>query len=188
MLKIARFICMSLLLTAQVHASAALIYQQPPAAVQYGVQADASTGAFSQSFALGGAIVERVTWWGFHGVNSMGPDADLFEVYLDGALMQGTLTTLQEGALTKHVLELTTAALNPVELSVWNNSVDVEWFWQSIAAGNDTMTAFTLDGVLPVAEVAEAGMIPLVALALLSCVAVRRAAGKQMRTRAPRIV
>jgi len=172
-----------LLAFTQAQAHAAILLERLPAVQPYGIQADASTGWLSQAVEVGSGGVERVVWWGFHGANSLGAGADAFEVYLDGVVVSGSLNASPVGDLTRYTLQLSQAVAGPAELAIWNASGDVEWFWQSVAVGNDSQAAFTLEGTLSVVPEPATGMLLAAGLALLG---VRRTwrvrRGKRMPT------
>ena len=121
--------------------SAAELVGSPALAGQsFGQQSDASTmPAYSQAFVAPlGAVVEAIRWWGFHGQNSMGAGFDNFVVLLDGVVQTGALTvTSSSPFFDEYTLDIPDAALTASTLSVINDSLDVEWFWQSApAVGN----------------------------------------------------
>lgn len=181
-MKFARFLlAFALSCVVPAGASAALLFERAPASVAYGIQSDASTGPLQQSLALGPSMVERIIWWGFHGANSLGPDQDAFEVYLDGQLMGGSLVSSDIDGLTRHVLELSAAVASPTKLTLWNNSFDVEWFWQSGAVGDDVNAAFALEGEV-LAAVPEPATVAVLGIGILAAAAARRT-----RRRAPRV-
>lgn len=174
--KLARFVISSVLLSLlHLTASAAVLFQQPPAAELYGIQADASTGALVQMFNVApNASLENIRWWGFHGLNSTGPAADAFELYINGEQVNGALTTSETDGLTEYSLALSAPRLNATSLTLWNNSFDVEWFWQSTAVGDDANAAFVLEGMVAAAQVPETNMLALFMLALVACAWSRR--------------
>lgn len=143
--------------------AAELAGRAPLADQAFGQQSDASGPAYTQSFvAPAGSMLEAIRWWGFHSQNSMGPTFDNFVVLLDGVLQTGSLTVASASPLfDEYTLDVPDAALTASTLSVFNDSLDVEWFWQSASAiGNATApdavaVAFSLigrTGDLPVDE------------------------------------
>lgn len=154
-----------------------------PASALGGEQVDASTGAFPQTYssAVSGTI-ESIVWWGFHGSNSLGALYDSFIVKLDGADQTGALavTTDANGVqgLSRYELDIVDTALVPGSfvLSVLNDSLDVEWFWQHDDQSQGGL-AYALLGT-PAAPVPEPHSL---ALALLSLAAIG-AAGRARRS------
>ncbi len=128
-------------------ASAATLYQQLPDAAGLSWQADASNGApYAQTIpALGSITLETISWWGVHGQNSNGSAFDNFEVFVGGAQQAGTLQVGADSGLAFYTLDIPDIVLNGAQtLEIWNNSLDVEWYWAG-AAGTDA-TAYRLDG------------------------------------------
>lgn len=121
-----------------------------------GQQSDANSAPYSQNFATPqGAVIESITWWGFHGQDSMGSDFDNFLVSLGGVVQTGTLAVTPVFDFYMYVLDIADTALTATSLSIVNDSFDVEWYWQSAAAVGNTdaadafATAFHLIGQLP---------------------------------------
>ena len=128
-------------------ASAATLYQQLPDAAGVSQQSDTSTGTpYAQTIpALGSITLETISWWGFHGQNSNGSAFDNFEVFVGGAKQAGTLTSGTDSGFAFYTLDIPDIVLNGAQtLEIWNNSLDVEWYWAG-AAGTDA-TAYRLDG------------------------------------------
>ena len=158
--------------------AAELVGRAPFEGYAFGQQSDASGPAYEQPFvAPGGTVLEEIRWWGFHGPNSMGSSFDNFVVMLDGVAQTGTLTVASISPhFDEYTLDIADAALSASMLSIFNDSGDVEWFWQSaVAVGNPnapdaTDAAFSLigrQGALTVDEPASAALI-LVAIAGLA--------------------
>ncbi len=118
-----------------------------------GQQSDASVPAYIQSFtAPGGTLLEAIRWWGFHGEHSNGSAFDNFVVTLDGVPQSGELVKSPSPHFDEYTLYFDDIVLTASELSVVNDSLDVEWFWQSAAkVGNSDLpdaidVAFSLIG------------------------------------------
>ena len=148
------------------------VYQE----ASYGQQSDANTSAMMQTFnAPVDKIVESITWWGFHGTDSNGAGFDHFVVKLGDVIQIGALTVTHISNLYyEYTLDITDTLLLASNLSISNDSTDVEWYWQSAAsAGNanspdDNAVAFRLNGASdePPINVPEPGPISLMLLAL----------------------
>ena len=149
-----------------------------------GQQSDANSATYSQAFvAPANSTFEAIRWWGFHSANSMGSAYDNFVVSLDGIAQAGTLSVVDGATSNEYTLNIGHVAGAFSQLSIVNNSFDVEWFWQSAAAqGNSaapdaSAVAFSLvGGVTPVPEPHTAAML-LAGLAALGL-------GKARRTKA----
>ncbi len=160
-------------LLASAGASAATLYQQLPDAAGLSQQSDNSTGTpYAQTIpALGSITLETISWWGFHGQNSQGSAFDRFEVFVGGAQQTGTLTSGTDSGFAFYTLDIPDIVLNGAQtLEIWNNSLDVEWFWAG-AAGTDA-TAYRLDGTRngggTVPEPASLALLGLAGLGLLA--------------------
>lgn len=120
----------------------------------FGQQSDASVPDYTQSFvAPEGSVLEAIRWWGFHGPNSLGSSFDSFVVGLGGVAQTGALSVTRASPFfDEYTLDVTDAALTASTLSIFNDSGDVEWFWQSATAiGNPSApdaiaVAFSLIG------------------------------------------
>ena len=107
----------------------------PYAGAASGQQSDAAAPAYIQSFsAPADAVLEAIRWWGFHGDNSSGAAFDHFVVTLDGVAQSGTLSIVPGSFFDEYTLDIDDALLTATTLSVANDSLDVEWFWQSAIA------------------------------------------------------
>ena len=139
----------------------------------FGQQSDPGAGsAYSQNFSPpSGAVLEAVRWWGFHGAVSGGPGFDNFVVVLGGVVLTGTLTITSTSAFfDEYTLDIVDTVLSGTTLSIINDSLDVEWFWQSApASGNPgapsgDAVAFSLIGHLDVLAVPEPSSLALFVL------------------------
>lgn len=127
----------------------------PYDSIASGQQSDASAEpAFSQPISLpSDALLESITWWGFHGINSGGPAYDSFVVALDGVPVNGSLVVDNTNQLfSQYTLSFAPTPSSATSLSVANNSLDVEWFWQSatgLDGGPDAFNvAYRIDGTV----------------------------------------
>lgn len=156
----------------------------PFASFASGQQSDASAEpAFTQTISLpNNAFIDSITWWGFHGSNSGGSAYDDFVVTLDGTPVIGSLVVGNANQLfSQYTLSFAPTLSSATSLSVANNSLDVEWFWQSAAAlggGPDAFNvAYRIDGTVQQA-VPEPTSI-LLAVAGLAFVLVRQSAKRR---------
>jgi hypothetical protein len=172
-------LCLGTVLTAVPHA-AELVGLAPYVAAPSGQQADAATGAYAQSFsAPSGAVLEAIRWWGFHGADSKGPVFDNLVVLLDGVAQTGTLSVVAVSAFyDEYTLDIADAPLLAPSLSVLNDSLDVEWFWQSAAAPGGLPhaqnVAFSLLGRIDRTEVPEPTSSALLLAGLAAMLGARR--------------
>ena len=166
--------------------SADVLYSQAPTLIGLnGIQADGSTGPYSQNFTVAsGAMLESIEWFGYHGLDSAGPSVDLFTVQINGSevvassLTSYTLATFGNAVLYKYVLDIDDIAIvsGTLELA---NGVDTEWFWQC-AQGTDCgvlpddidpaiyKTAFTLNGTVSAVPEPQTGALILLGLAAMA--------------------
>ena len=162
-------------LLATAAASAATLYQQLPTDVANSQQSDASVLIYGQSVpALGSVTVDKISWWGFHGQNSGGSAFDSFEVFVNGAQQTGALTASIDQGLDFFTLDIQDIALSgAATLEIWNNSLDVEWFWAGSTGAGET--AFRLEGTRNGGgSVPEPGVLALLGLSGLGLCAARR--------------
>jgi hypothetical protein len=162
-------------LLATAGASAATLYQQQPTDVANSQQSDASVAIYGQSVpALGSVTVDKISWWGFHGQNSGGSAFDSFEVFVNGAQQTGALTASIDQGLDFFTLDIQDIALSgAATLEIWNNSLDVEWFWAGSTGAGET--AFRLEGTRNGGgSVPEPGVLALLGLSGLGLCAARR--------------
>ena len=162
-------------LLATAAASAATLYQQLPTDVANSQQSDASVAIYGQSVpALGSVTVDKISWWGFHGQNSGGSAFDSFEVFVNGAQQTGALTASIDQGLDFFTLDIPDIALSgAATLEIWNNSLDVEWFWAGSTGAGET--AFRLEGTRNGGgSVPEPGVLALLGLSGLGLCAARR--------------
>lgn len=162
-------------LLATAGASAATLYQQLPTDVANSQQSDASVLIYGQSVpALGNVTVDKISWWGFHGQNSGGSAFDSFEVFVNGAQQTGALTASIDQGLDFFTLDIPDIALSgAATLEIWNNSLDVEWFWAGSTGPGET--AFRLEDTRNGGgSVPEPGVLALLGLSGLGLCAARR--------------
>ena len=160
--------------------AAELVGLAPHVAAASGQQADAATGAYAQGFAApAGAVLEAIRWWGFHGANSEGPAFDNLLVLLDGVPQQGALSVVVVSGMYEYTLDIDDAPLLASSLSLLNDSLDVEWFWQSAAAPGGLPdaqnVAFSLLGRIDRTEVPEPTSAALLLAGLAVMLGARRA-------------
>lgn len=158
-------------------AAAAPLFSSPPGATLGGVQADDSTGSFSNAFSTAGGTLDAIVWWGFHGANSQGPAFDSFQVVLNGVQRSGSLSSSAAGAngLVRYLLDVAdfSLAAGAGSLELVNASPDVEWFWQDGSPTSDSQ-AFELLAAAPPTGVPEPASLALALLAGLGAVAANR--------------
>lgn len=143
-----------------------------------GQQSDGNSAIYSQTFvAPANATLESIRWWGAHGFDSGGPDFDNFVVTLGSAVQTGNLDITLNTSLGfyEYTLDIADIALISSSLSIVNDSLDVEWYWQSAPAqGNsdapdDSQVSFNLIGRLnaqtPSSPIPEPGSLSLLLLA-----------------------
>ena len=152
---------------------AAVLFERAPSASLGGVQADASTGSYSQSFgSLAGATLDSITWWGFHFDAPAGGNA--FTVALGGNILTGVMSSTDVGnaqELYRYTLDITDVVLtgSDTTLEIVNDSFDVQWAWQDAVGGATAgLTAFRLEGTRAGQPVPEPGVLGLLGLALVA--------------------
>lgn len=149
-----------------------LFERSPGLSALDGIQSDGATPAYQQSFpSLTGATLDKIVWWGFHGSNSGGSLFDSFEVFLGSTQLTGALTSSADfggvAGLTEYVLDIVDTSLTAATIDIWNNSFDVEWFWQTVTPGSD-LTAFRLEGTRGDQQIPEPGLLGLLGIAALA--------------------
>lgn len=155
-------------------AQAAPLSELPPYAVAaFGQESDSGVSPYVQTIeTVGNASVIAVGWWGYHGVNSIGPANDDFRVQMNGATLLGTLTTDASNLPVPYYTYLLLQPFVgvPATLSISNEGLDVEWYWQSAATAGGahaTNVAYRLEGsVQAVPEPSSISML-LMSMALL---------------------
>ena len=145
-------------------AGVVLVGNAPFTGGAFGQQSDANSTIYSQTFAAPqGAVIESITWWGFHGPDSLGPESDNFTVSLGGVVQTGALAATKISDFYMYTLDIADTALTATALSIVNDSFDVEWYWQSASAeGNSeaadaSATSFSLMGRI---EQGTGGTVP----------------------------
>lgn len=159
---------------------AAVLYSQAPVAGINGLQADASTGAYLQSFTVApGATLGAIEWYGYHLPASLGPASDAFTVLVNGVDVSTSalsLTQLLERSglgldLYKYTLDIIDMPLFSGALELANGP-DAQWAWQYSDVPTES-TAFTLFGAGTVV-VPEPATAALAVLALAGLASLRR--------------
>jgi MYXO-CTERM domain-containing protein len=168
-------------MTAGAAQAAELVGNAPFAVTASGWQSDQGTLPYEQTFVTpADTVLEAIRWWGFHGQDSQGASFDQLVVMLDGVVQTGVLTVVAGPLFTEYTLDITDAKLTASALSIFNDSPDVEWYWQSAAAvGNpdapdDRAVAFSLLGRTGDLTVSEPGGAGLALAALAGLAWVRR--------------
>lgn len=183
----------SLALTACLLASggafAEVLYEQAPTTDATGQSANLSGDPLLVQAipSLGSVTLDKINWWGYRDpVNDPFPaEVENFEVYLNGSVVAGLLSSSTVGSLpntsrslVKYTLDVADAPLTATEIGVMNVNDFVSWFWQG--AGTDAagapLVAFSLEGTRNGGVVPEPGVLALLGLAGL---AVRAASRKR---------
>jgi hypothetical protein len=128
------------------------------------------------------AMLDSITWWGFHGSDSGGSAHDNFVVTLDGVVQTGILSITEYGQYFEYTLDVADVALKSSLLAIVNDSEEVSWFWQSAQGENTYLpdadaVSFRLNG--PQSQnVPEPAGLALVLLAL-GALALRQAKSRK---------
>lgn len=155
-----------------VAAAATVLYSQAPEPGFNGIQSDASTGTYLQSFVVApDATLDMIEWYGYHLPGGLGPGSDAFTVLLNGVDVTASALSLNSSVLYssggvdfyRYTLNVTDIPLSSGTLELMNGP-DTQWAWQFSDAIAET-TAFTLLG--PAAAVPEPAGAALALLALL---------------------
>ena len=140
-----------------------------------GWQSDGNSGAYTSQGLLAPAdsMLESITWWGFHTMDSGGALYDNFVVKLGDDVQTGDLSITAFGSYFQYTLDTSLALLLAVGMAIVNDSFDVEWLWQSAQATGTsspdaTAVSFSLNGrsSLPTHDVPEPASYSLFLLAL----------------------
>lgn len=144
--------------------SAAILFEQLPDASPTGLQADNATGSYANALTLAGRVViEKITWWGYHGSTSLGGASDNFVVWFDGVSRDGELNRFGDSGqaydLIRYEWTLPSTGFSfgggDATLQLINASDDVEWYWQGSQADPNTSEgprAFRIEGTRQVPE------------------------------------
>lgn len=175
------------------HASAALLWNNPPnILVLDGQQADTSSTSYEETISISGpATITKLTFWGFY---SDGSDLATDNFILNGlnlsssGLFTRSDTLIDVEGVDLYSYELALSGSNsvafsggPFTLSLINDSVDLEWFWQGTSNPQAPgARALSIEGTRDVQAVPEPGTLALFGLALAGAGFVR------MRTRSSR--
>ena len=183
---------------AAANAASVALVDYTPSTIALGEQADNSSNAYNETFSLPGPVtITKFSFWGYY---SLGSDLSTDNFLANGAQLTGSSLFSRSSAGTVNLLDLNggvvgetnlyrydldLSGLNAVDyagglpaISLINDSLDLEWFWQ----GTDNPSgarAFLLEGSRNQA-VPEPGSLALVGLALAALGFLRS------RARAPR--
>lgn len=150
----------------------------PVASALAGDQSDQAVPPAVTNFSSVAATVTSVQWWGYDLAGLGGPDA--FVVRINNTLLTGTVSVLAAPPeidfgveVSRYTLELGSAfnlAAGSAELSVVNDSDNVEWYWQSAVTpvGAAPAYSYSVFGERAAVTVPEPGALVLVALALVA--------------------
>lgn len=162
-------------------AAAILLEKLPSTTALVGWQADASTGPYDATISLGGPVtITRFTWWGYYLGGSPADDSFFvngFDLTGSGLLatpvVEATIdpdTDPQNNNsvdLYRYVLDLSSSPVpfggGIATLSLVNNSLDVEWYWQETSTVDGSL-AYRIEGTQ---DIPEPGTLALLGLALL---------------------
>jgi hypothetical protein len=155
-----------------------------------GQQSDTTGSPYSTVFATAaGFDVTRVEWWGYDLLRTAGANA--FEVRLNNVLLSGSVGSDPAGSfvlkdssgtdtdVVKYFIDLAplqqalTSGLS-TNLSIYNSSFDVEWYWQGGTGAASPGVGYRLFGEQGV-TLPEPGSLALVALAGLALLGLGRA-------------
>ena len=190
--KLVSSIALTACLLASGGAFAEVLYQQAPTADATGESANnpVVTGEpllFQSIPSLGNVTLEKIVWWGYrnpaYDPNPYPGTVESFEVYLNGSVVAGVLSSSVVGSLPntnrsllKYTLDVTDAPLTATEIGVTNVNDFVGWFWQGagVDAAGAPLVAFSLEGTRNGGVVPEPGMLAMLGLAGLALRAASR--------------
>jgi len=185
--KLVSSIALTACLLASGGAFADVLYEQAPTADATGFSANLSGDPLlTQTIpSLGSATLDKINWWGYRDpVNDPFPaEVESFEVYLNGSVVAGVLSSSVVGSLPntnrsllKYTLDVADAPLTATEIGVMNVNDFVGWFWQGSGADPATtgLVAFSLEGTRNGGVVPEPGMLAMLGLAGLALRAASR--------------
>lgn len=168
-------------------AFADVLYEQAPTVDATGFSANLSGDPLLLQAipSLGNVTLDKINWWGYRDpVNDPFPaEVESFEVYLNGSVVAGVLSSSVIGSLPstnrsllKYTLDVADAPLTATELGVMNVNDFVGWFWQGSGADPATtgLVAFSLEGTRNGGVVPEPGMLAMLGLAGLALRAASR--------------
>ena len=185
--KLVSSIALTACLLASGAAFADVLYEQAPTADATGFSANISGDPLLlQSIpSLGSVTLDKINWWGYRDpVNDPFPaEVESFEVYLNGSVVAGVLSSSVVGSLPntnrsllKYTLDVTDAPLTATDIGVTNVNDFVGWFWQGagVDAAGAPLVAFSLEGTRNGGVVPEPGMLAMLGLAGLALRAASR--------------
>lgn len=185
--KLVSSIALTACLLASGAAFADVLYEQAPTVDATGLSANLSGDPLlTQTIpSLGSVTLDKINWWGYRDpVNDPFPaEVESFEVYLNGSVVAGVLSSSVVGSLPntsrsllKYTLDVTDAPLTATEIGVTNVNDFVGWFWQGagVDAAGAPLVAFSLEGTRNGGVVPEPGMLAMLGLAGLALRAASR--------------
>lgn len=185
--KLVSSIALTACLLASGAAFADVLYEQAPTGDATGLSANLSGDPLSTQIipSLGSATLDKINWWGYRDpFNDPFPtEVESFEVYLNGSVVAGVLSSSVVGSLPntnrsllKYTLDVTDAPLTATEIGVTNVNDFVGWFWQGagVDAAGAPLVAFSLEGTRNGGVVPEPGMLAMLGLAGLALRAASR--------------
>lgn len=132
-MRLLNVIAMSLLFGASIASAEIIAERAPYSGGPFGQQSDANTPAYVQSVVPSiPTVLTSITWWGYHGIDSIGSISDDFIVALNGTPVVGVLSVNPfSPSINQYVLTFDPWSGTASSLSISNQGVDVEWYWQS---------------------------------------------------------
>ena len=180
----------ALLALAATAPQAAVLFSQSPLVGIDGIQADGSTGAYSQSFTVAaGATLESIEWYGYHLFDGeispgifVGQAFDLFTVTVNGTDVSTGASFVKQVVgsaggfdLYKYTLDIADIAVSSGTLDLANGP-DTQWAWQFDGLGGPDLTAFTLNGSVNAIPEPQTYALLMLGLAAVAGVTRRRRA------------
>ncbi len=157
-------------------AAASVLQENLPSTALVGQQSDASSNSplVTQIISLAGPVtINSFTWWGYDLGGAIDPVDDfLVTGDLIGAGGTWSIVSTQvidsDVELVEYRLDLDQSvsfAGGTTSVSVVNNSLDVEWYWQG-SSDIDGPRAYSIEGTRQTQDIPEPGSLALLGLAL----------------------